>query len=99
MTTLFSNLSTLISTTTGLRLAPSGDGFTLPAEDLLKLAAIVQVAQTNVERYQDATTAAAAFAEHDSDAAKPAVDWSAAGRKSWETRRRNLASKAKPKRS
>lgn len=98
MTTIFSTLSLSINESTGLRLTSNGDNFTLPADDLVKLAAIVQMAQANSDSYQD-TAVTAAGAEHDSEPSKPAVDWSAAGRKSWETRRRNEAAKRRSKRS
>ena len=82
MQKIIANIVSDFSTLTGIACAVRPDGtVTVPMGDVPKLAALARIAATGTS---SATTTTG----------RAGVDWAAAGRKSWETRRRNAESKA-----
>ena len=81
MQKIIANIVSDFSTLTGIACAVRPDGtVSVPAGDVPKLAALARIAATGTS---PATTTTG----------RAGVDWAAAGRKSWETRRRNAESK------
>lgn len=84
MQKIIANIVSDFSTLTGIACGVRPDGtVTVPAGDVPKLAALARIAATPVRPVPDRATTAG----------RAGVDWAAAGRKSWETRRRNAKSK------
>ena len=83
MQNIIANIVSDFSTLTGIACAVRPDGtVSVPAGDVPKLAALARIAATGPSPATTPTTTGRA-----------GVDWAAAGRKSWETRRRNAESK------
>lgn len=92
--TIYADLSIRINEATGLHITAGtidmgGEPMAvLPATDLLALAGIVELAKRGAAVPPNTATIACSV--------KKTVDWSAAGRKSWETRRRNEVARKRP---
>lgn len=86
MQNIIANIVSDFSTLTGIACAVRPDGtVTVPAGDVPKLAALARIATSGTSRHHVIPAA--------TTTGRAGVDWAEAGRKSWETRRRNAESK------
>ncbi len=103
MQKIINDIVTDFSTLTGIACAARPDGtVVVPASDVIKLRALAKLAATAINDADGAPAIALRTlrAEYPETVARhgipgrAGVDWAAAGRKSWETRRRNAKSEA-----